>query len=417
VWSAGALPAGLTLDASGAISGTPASIGTFTFDVTAQDANWADYRATVAVSLTIDAPGFTASVPAVSTGRVGLPFQIVATSTGQIGTTVWSLASGSLPPGVAIDAATGVISGVPTSFGSFTAVVQARDSWNLARVALASANVTIAPLPIAVTTTSLAAANVGRAYQATLAAVGGTGLTTWTVASGSLPPGLTLAANGAISGTPVSVGSSTITVQATDAGWIGNTATQELTIAVSAREIVLYASDASSVSGTWSLVADAATAGGSRIWNQDRGAAKLATPLASPVNYFEVTFQAEAGVGYHLWMRGKADGNAWANDSVYVQFSGSVDANGVATARIGSTAARTVSIEQGTNAGVQGWGWSDDGWDSLGAPVYFATSGPQTIRVQVREDGLSLDQIVLSSGTYVTVAPGAAKNDTTILAR
>jgi hypothetical protein len=35
----------------------------------------------------------------------------------------------------------------------------------------------------------------------------------------------------------------------------------------------------------------------------------------------------------------------------------------------------------------------------------------------VREDGLSLDQIVLSTGKYLSVAPGATKNDATIVAR
>jgi hypothetical protein len=418
VWSAAsALPAGLTLDAHGTIGGTPTAIGTFTFDATAQDANWPANHATATIALTIDATGFTASVPAASAGQVGQPFHIVATSAGQIGTTVWSLHSGSLPPGVTLDAMTGIIAGVPTAFGSFTAVLQAQDTWNASRVALATANISIAPLPLSVATTSLAAASARHAYHATLTAIGGTGLTTWTVASGSLPNGLTLAANGVISGTPISVGSSSFTVQATDGGWAGDIATKALSINVTAREIVMYGADATHVSGTWTLVNDTTAAGGRRIWNQDRGAAKLGTPLANPVNFFEITFEAEAGVGYHLWMRGKADKNAWANDSVYVQYSGSVDANGKATARIGSTSARTLSIEQGTNAGVQGWGWSDDEWDGLGAPIYFAATGTQTIRVQVREDGLSLDQIVLSSAAYVTVAPGAAKNDTTILSR
>jgi len=180
---------------------------------------------------------------------------------------------------------------------------------------------------------------------------------------------------------------------------------------------VLYASDASKIAGNWFLVTDTAAAGGSRIWNPDKGAAKITAPVANPVNYFEITFQAEAGVPYHLWMRGKADANSWANDSVYVQYSGSVDGNGAAMNRIGTTSARTLSLEQGTNAGVLGWGWSDDAWDALANPIYFATSGTQTIRVQVREDGLSLDQIVLSAITYLGSAPGAAKNDTTILAR
>ena len=44
----------------------------------------------------------------------------------------------------------------------------------------------------------------------------------------------------------------------------------------------------------------------------------------------------------------------------------------------------------------------------------FAASGPQTIRIQVREDGLSLDQIALSASRFAASAPGATRNDTTI---
>jgi hypothetical protein len=47
--------------------------------------------------------------------------------------------------------------------------------------------------------------------------------------------------------------------------------------------------------------------------------------------------------------------------------------------------------------------------------IYFATSGTQTIRIQAREDGFSIDQIVLSPANYVDSAPGALKNDNTIL--
>jgi hypothetical protein len=37
------------------------------------------------------------------------------------------------------------------------------------------------------------------------------------------------------------------------------------------------------------------------------------------------------------------------------------------------------------------------------------------LRIQVREDGLSIDQIVLSPQNYLTIAPGAVVNDVTIL--
>ena len=418
VWSAvSALPPGLTLSSNGVITWTPGTVDTFSFSVRVSDSNWDSCTDTKTLTLVVDAPVFTMSVPSTSTGVVGAVYQTAASSAGQVGGVVWSIAAGALPPGVAINAATGVIAGVPTSSGSFTATVQAQDSWNASRVASAATTITIAPQPIAISTTTMAAASVRKTYQATLQATGGTGLTTWTMTGGSLPPGLTLAANGVISGTPTAVGSFSVTVQAADAGWPGNVATRALSIAVGAREIVLYASDASTITGTWSLVADAAAAGGSRIWNPDKGAPKLTTPFANPVNYFEITFEAEAGVPYHLWIRGKADGNAWANDSAYVQYSGSLNAAGAPAYRIGSTSARTVSVEQGTNAGLSGWGWSDDAYDALADSITFATSGTQTIRVQLREDGLSIDQIVLSAGTYLTTAPGAAKNDTTILPR
>jgi hypothetical protein len=49
--------------------------------------------------------------------------------------------------------------------------------------------------------------------------------------------------------------------------------------------------------------------------------------------------------------------------------------------------------------------------------VYFPADGPQTIRIQTREDGFAIDHIVLSSVTYATASPGALKNDTTILTK
>jgi hypothetical protein len=140
------------------------------------------------------------------------------------------------------------------------------------------------------------------------------------------------------------------------------------------------------------------------------------TAAASPVNFVEFTFQAEAGKAYRLWMRGKAARDSWTNDSVHVQFSGSIDASG-AVARISSTSAYVINLEDDANVGVSGWGWQDNGYGVgvLGPIVKFQTSGAQTIRVQTREDGFRFDQIVLSPAKYLTVAPGALKNDSTIV--
>ena len=74
--------------------------------------------------------------------------------------------------------------------------------------------------------------------------------------------------------------------------------------------------------------------------------AKVASALAAPANYFEMTFNAQAGIPYHLWMRGKADKNSWANDSVYVQFSGAADARGAALYRIGTDGGQHRSVSR-----------------------------------------------------------------------
>lgn len=183
-----------------------------------------------------------------------------------------------------------------------------------------------------------------------------------------------------------------------------------------ATEIVIPVAASAAIRGNWQVVADATAAGGKRLWNPDQGAGKLAYPSASPADYFDVTFTAEAGRAYRLWIRGQAQSDSWSNDSVFVQFSGSLNAAGGPAYPIGTTDATTVSIENCSGCGLYKWGWSDNGWDSLGPIIYFQTTGTQTLRVQRREDGISIDQIVLSASKYLTAAPGLSTNDSTILA-
>jgi hypothetical protein len=182
-------------------------------------------------------------------------------------------------------------------------------------------------------------------------------------------------------------------------------------------EIVLYAADSSTVVGNWSRVADTAAASGYALLNPNLDAPKLIVPLAAPPSYFELVFDARRNVPYHLWIRGKAAGNSWSNDSIYVQFSTAVSALGAPLNRIGTTSAATVSIEDGLHAGLAGWGWQDNAYGSLAPPMYFEADGPVVVRIQPREDGISIDQIVLSAGTFLTTAPGSAMNDRTILPR
>jgi hypothetical protein len=65
---------------------------------------------------------------------------------------------------------------------------------------------------------------------------------------------------------------------------------------------------------------------------------------------------------------------------------------------------------------LNGWGWQNSSyWLNQNTTVTFATTGIHTLRVQVREDGVELDQIVLSPGTYLNTRPGPVTSDTTIV--
>jgi PKD repeat protein len=187
-------------------------------------------------------------------------------------------------------------------------------------------------------------------------------------------------------------------------------------LAQASTDVVLHASKAPVRAGTWAVVADSTAAAGFAMANPNLGAPKLTTPLANPKNYFEMTFPAYSGEAYHLWIRGKSADNSYHHDSVYVQFSDSVTSAGSAVDRIGTTSAAAVALQRCNGAAEQGWGWTDNGWCGLGANVHFSTTGTHTIRVQVRSDGFSIDQIVLSPQTYLTRAPGVRENDKIILA-
>jgi hypothetical protein len=161
--------------------------------------------------------------------------------------------------------------------------------------------------------------------------------------------------------------------------------------------VVIYGSEAPLRVGNWTLVSDSTAASGWRLSNPDAGVPKIQTPLSSPSNYVEFSFSPVAGIPYRLWIRGKAQGDSPYNDSVYVQFSGSVDSGGAPVYRINTTSATTINLEEYLDFTVRNWGWQDNGWgvNVLGPEIYFQSSGTQTLRIQQREDGISIDQIIV----------------------
>jgi hypothetical protein len=185
----------------------------------------------------------------------------------------------------------------------------------------------------------------------------------------------------------------------------------------SAADIVLYASEAPVKAGAYVAVSDASAAGGAKLFHPDAGGAKLAEPMVNPTHYFEMTFTAQANTDYRLWIRGRAQNDFWGNDAVFIQFSDTVTSTGTPVNRIGTTSGDVMNLEECSGCGLSSWGWQDNGWGIgvLGPLINFETTGIHTIRIQTREDGLAIDQIVLSPSTYLNTAPGASKNDTTML--
>jgi hypothetical protein len=180
-------------------------------------------------------------------------------------------------------------------------------------------------------------------------------------------------------------------------------------------DIVLHAPLFTTAGSRWRKIADSTAAAGTALENPLAGAPKVTSPLANPSSYVEATFRAAAGIPYRVWIRMRADHDSWANDSVFVQFSGAVDGSGTPIARIGTTGAHGVVLEDGNGAGVAAWGWADAAYGGLAAPIYFNQDGVQRIRIQQREDGLRIDQVVISAASHFTSAPGSLKHDTTLV--
>jgi len=194
--------------------------------------------------------------------------------------------------------------------------------------------------------------------------------------------------------------------------------------------IVIYAADIPAANfhgqGQWTTAGDSTAAAGTAAVTPDNGFANTTAPLASPAQYVEATFSANAGVAYTFWIRVKAAGNSKLNDSLYVQFS---DALSGATPmyQMNTTNGLVVNLATDTTASsLSNWGWVNGAyWLSQPATLTFATSGTHTIRIQTREDGVQFDQIVLSPSQYFnsgascptscTSAPGPVNNDSTIV--
>ena len=188
----------------------------------------------------------------------------------------------------------------------------------------------------------------------------------------------------------------------------------------SARDVVIYASDlpATALHGAWTTASDATAAHGVTVRTADAAVASISGPLESPTDYVDVSFDAQAGVPYTLWLRLRSLNDSKYNDSVWVQFSDAV-ANGAPAYLLGTGSGLLVNLATDvTGLSLKDWGWQNSAyWLSQPTAVTFPSGGAHTLRIQVREDGVSLDQIVLSPSRFVDSAPGSVTSDSTVVPR
>lgn len=183
-------------------------------------------------------------------------------------------------------------------------------------------------------------------------------------------------------------------------------------------EIVIYAADVptGNLRGSWQRVDEPSAAAAVALNSTDAAAPAVEPPLAAPTHYFDVTFNALANTRYRIWVRVRAAAQSKWNDSLWVQFSDSVTATGAPTYRIGTATGLNVNMATCSSCTPAGWGWHNKAyWLADTGDVYFQSNGAHTLRLQIREDGVSIDQIVISPTRYLSSAPGAPVNDTTIV--
>jgi len=224
--SAGGLPSGLVLDpATGVISGTPTSVESsmLTLAVESGDGQTADVDLAIGV--------FSALVISTSSLAPGLQDAAYADTlqaVGGDGTYTWSLEAGSLPTGLGLDPASGVIAGTPTVLATptLTLRVQSGDGQT------AQVDLTLGVFGVlAISSPSLSSAVEGAAYAEAVEVTGGDGTGTWSITAGTLPDGLALdPSSGSISGTPTTIETQSFTVEVQSGD--GQTAQADLSISV-----------------------------------------------------------------------------------------------------------------------------------------------------------------------------------------
>ena len=243
----GSLPTGLSLSPVGVLSGTPTVAGSYMFGVTATNSSNATGAATsFTITIGSNSTPVVNATPQALDGTVGggyTNYQFSATN-GPI--SIYQVSSGTLPTGLTLSSA-GVLSGTPNAAGTYTFGVTATNSSNLTSAAT-SFTVVVGATGTSVISTVTPVAGLQNAYYTYILAASANP-TSYTVTSGSLPPGMSYDSGlGRLDGTPTAAGTYTFTLAAVNASGTGPAATLTITIAANSDSNLALAGTATSSS-------------------------------------------------------------------------------------------------------------------------------------------------------------------------
>ncbi|MBW3497589.1 putative Ig domain-containing protein [Janthinobacterium sp. NKUCC08_JDC] len=194
---------------------TPGYGGPDSFSYTAS--NGIGTSAPATVTITVGGPTITITPSTVPAATVGTAYSENVTAANGAAPYIYAISAGALPAGVSLNTATGLLSGTPTAAGTFNFTVRAEDSSTGSGpyAGARSYSLTVAAPTISIAPSTLPAMTAGVAFSQAITATGGTAAYNYAVTAGSLPTGLTLAADGTLSGTPAA-GAYSFTITATD---------------------------------------------------------------------------------------------------------------------------------------------------------------------------------------------------------
>ena len=231
----GSLPPGVTLGTNGALSGIPTTAGQYTFSVQANDSagqsGVASFTTTISFGISLDLSP--ATLPG---GTSGSPYSQVVTASGGTAPYSFAVSAGTLPTGLSL-ATDGTLSGTPTAAGSYSFTIGGSGTGANGGFGSRAYTVVIAPGDVlAINPATLPGGTSGAPYSQTLTPTGGTAPYTCAITAGALPVGLSLAANGTLSGT-TSAGSYTFTVTCTDVN--GDFGSTDYTLDIAPAEVLV----------------------------------------------------------------------------------------------------------------------------------------------------------------------------------